>query len=109
MKPLYFENHHIDCIGQEHKYTLYVSYMEDTDKRVIGYIQYTTLQNDLYVDYVEVKEELRRNGIGKSLYKKLYELNSDCSFQESGYYTELGSCIRKWFNKEVLSVKTTNI
>ncbi|WP_209124424.1 GNAT family N-acetyltransferase [Alkalihalobacillus sp. BA299] len=105
MKPLYFENQHKDCIGQEHKYTLYVAFRDDPELRVIGYIQYTTLHDELFVDYVEVKEELRRQGIGKALYRKLYELNKDCSFKESGYYTEPGSKIRKWFNEEVLGGK----
>ena len=102
MKPLYFENQHRDCIGHEHKFTLYVAFKDDPELRVIGYIQYTTLDNELYVDYVEVKEELRRKGIGKELYRKLYELNKDCIFQTSGYYTKAGSEIRKWFNNEML-------
>jgi GNAT superfamily N-acetyltransferase len=102
MKPLYFENRHEDCIGQEHKHTLYVAFKDDPKLRVIGLIQYTTLHNELFVDYVEVKEELRSQGFGKALYRKLYELNKDFTFQKSGYCTEQGSGIRKWFNEEVL-------
>lgn len=104
-RELHFENHHIDCIGQgEHKYTLYVAFKDDPALHVIGYIQYTVLDDELYVDYVEVKEEERRKGIGKALYRKLYELNKDYTFKQAGLYTEQGKHIRSWFDKEVLGI-----
>lgn len=99
----YFENHHTGMIGPEHKYTLYVAHANDTEKRVIGYIDYTVWENELYVDHVEVKEELRGQGIGKELYKKLFELNPEYEYKRAGYYTEQGSKIRDWFEKEILN------
>lgn len=104
---LYFENHHVDVVGRdEHKYTLYVAFANDKEKRVIGYLNYTIFENELYVDYIEVKETLRGKGIGKALYKKLYELNR-CEYKRAGYYTENGSHIREWFEREVLKIKVS--
>ena len=104
MRELYFENHHTGMIGPEHKYTLYVAYAADEEKNVIGHLSYTVLENSLYIDYVEVKGELRGQGIGKALYTKLYELNKEYKFERAGYYTENGSNIRMWFEKEILKV-----
>lgn len=106
MIQLYFENHHIDCIGRcENKYTLYVADKKDPELKVIGYIQYTILDdnNELYIDYVEVIEEFRGKSVGKALYLKLFELNKDMTFMRSGYYSESGRIIRKWFEEEVLN------
>jgi ribosomal protein S18 acetylase RimI-like enzyme len=103
---LYFENHHTGMIGPEHKYTLYVAFADDPQRRVIGYLSYTVWNDELYVDYVEVKEEHRGKGIGKALYKKLYELNQECKFKRAGFYTESGSHIREWFEKEILGIQT---
>lgn len=112
MIQLYFENHHIDCIGRcENKYTLYVADKNDPELKVIGYIQYTILEdintfdnnNELYIDYVEVIEEFRGKGVGKALYLKLFELNNDMTFMRAGYYSESGRSIRKWFEEEVLN------
>lgn len=106
MNELYFENHHVDYIGRnEHKYTLYVAFASDEKKHVIGYIQYSMVGNELHVDHVEVKEELRGRGIGKELYKKLYEYNPDAKYREAGYYTPAGAGIRKWFNDNILTQK----
>lgn len=102
MENLYFENHHTGMIGPEHKYTLYVAFNDDKEKKVIGYLSYTVLDDELYVDYVEVKEELRGKGIAKALYSKLYELNQGLTYKRAGYYTEGGSHIRQWFEKEIL-------
>lgn len=104
-RELHMENHHIDCIGRgEHKYTLYVAFKDDPVLHVIGYIKYTVLYNELHVDYVEVKEEERGKGIGKALYRKLYELNKECTFKQAGLYTEQGKHIRNWFDKEILGI-----
>jgi len=105
VETLYFENHHVDMIGSEHKYTLYVAFENDKEKKVIGYVSYTVLDDELFVDHVEVKEELRGQGIAKELYKKLYNFNKDCSFQRAGYYTEEGKKLRLWFEKNILSQK----
>lgn len=107
MGELYFENHHNDCIGRaENKYTLYIADKDDPALSVLGYIQYTTLDgddNELHVDYVEVKEEIRGQGIGKALYRQLYELNSNYAFVRAGFYSDNGRHIREWFETEVLS------
>ena len=104
MKSLYFENHHTGMVGPEHKYTLYAAFEDDKEKKVIGYISYTVWENRVYVDFVEVQEALRGRGIGKELYKKLFELNKEYVFERAGYYTESGSHIRVWFEKEVLRI-----
>lgn len=107
MRELYFENHHIDCLGSgENKYTLYVADKADSELKVLGSIQYTTLDgsyNELHVDYVEVKEEMRGQGIGKALYRQLYELNKEYKFVRAGYYSKDGSHIRMWFEENVLN------
>lgn len=112
MRELYFENHHIDCIGKgENKYTLYVADKSDPQLTVLGYMQYTALDagyNELYVDYVEVKEELRGQGIGKALYRQLYELNQSYQFARASFYSESGRHIRMWFEEEVLNKNQKN-
>lgn len=109
MKELYFENRNLDYIGRgENKFALYVAYKDDPQLHVIGYIDYATVDNDLYVEMVEVTEEERGKGIGKALYRKLYELNQDMNFVEFGYHTEAGRQLRDWFNKEVLKNEVVN-
>lgn len=104
MKELYFENRHLDYIGNgENKFALYVAYKDDPKLHVIGYIDYATVDNDLYVEMVEVAEEERGKGIAKALYKKLYELNREMNFVDYGYHTEAGRKLRDWFNDEILA------
>jgi ribosomal protein S18 acetylase RimI-like enzyme len=103
MEHLYFENRHIDYVGKgEHKFTLFVAYKDDPKLRVIGYVDYATVDDELYVEMIEVAEEERGKGIGKALYQKLYELNPNMKFVDAGYYTEAGRRLRDWFNQEVL-------
>lgn len=106
MENLYFESQHIDYIGRgENKFTLFVAYKSDPKLRIIGYIDYSLLNTDeLYVDFVEVLNEERGKGIAKSLYRKLYELNKQYSFERAGYYSHEGSHIRKWFEENILQM-----
>ncbi|KAA6446937.1 GNAT family N-acetyltransferase [Bacillus swezeyi] len=104
---LYFENHHIDTYGSqpncEHKYILYAAMSDDIEKRVIGYVDYTVWQNKVFIDYIEVKESMRRRGVGTQLYRKLLELNKEYSYERAGFYTPEGAALRDWFEKEYLS------
>lgn len=104
MKELYFENTHIDYIGNgENKFRIYVAFKDDPQLKVIGYLDYSTVDNDLYVDMIEVVDKYRGQGIGKELYRRLFDINSDMNFMKAGYYTEAGSHIRKWFESEILN------
>lgn len=103
MDTFYFENRHIDYIGnEEHKFTLFVAYKSDPKLRVVGYIDYTLLGNELHIDYIEVSEDERKKGIGKALYRRLYQLNNNYDFLRSSYYTDEGLKLRYWFEKAVL-------
>ncbi|MEX3623775.1 GNAT family N-acetyltransferase [Viridibacillus arvi] len=110
MRELYFEDQHIDYIGKgENKFTLFVAFKDDPKLRVIGYLDYSTIDKELYIDMVEVNEEHRDQGVGKALYRKLHELNADMHYMKSGYYTNAGSHIRKWFEEEILKNRNTVI
>lgn len=93
MVKLWYSNIHVDCIGRnEHKFRLMAAYEGSDD--IVGYIDYTLVDDDMHVDFIFVNEEHRLKGIGRSLYYQLQLENHTCRLMESDFYTAAGLATR---------------
>ena len=61
-----------ECIGASHGQTDCVlkAYFEE---RIVGYISYSIFQGETHVKYIEVAEDMKRQGIASQLAKALEE------------------------------------
>ena len=67
---------HEETTGYHHgqkDLTLYAYDEKTPEKRVLGYIQYSIFEDEIYVAYIFVHPPYRRQGIGKALVRKLME------------------------------------
>ena len=62
-----------ECTGYAHGQTdcIIRAYFDD---QPVGYLKYAIFEGNTYVQYVEVPEEMRRQGIATQLYEKLKEV-----------------------------------
>jgi GNAT superfamily N-acetyltransferase len=68
---------------------------------VVGWVDYSIYNEDLYINIVEVVEEYRRTGIGTKLLKELQRRFPDKAF-EMGTFTEQGSKLWESLPKKVI-------
>lgn len=61
----------------------------DQSNNIVGYIQYTKYNDEIYVNLIQVLPEFRNQKIGTRLIKKLQEMFPDKELH-SGYMTDLG-------------------
>jgi hypothetical protein len=72
---LVFENTHTDAYQGQNNYMLLAK-----DKKTmnpLGGIEYSEFQDEIHINYMEVKEEYKRMGIATALHRELQQINPD--------------------------------
>ncbi len=70
---LVFENNHIDHYSEQNNYMLLAK--DKNTMNPLGGIGYSEFQDEIYINYIEVKEEYKRMGIATALHKELQKIN----------------------------------
>ena len=60
----------------------------------LGGIEYSEFQDEIYINYMEIKEEYKRMGIATALYKELQRLNPNMKINW-GITTDEGESFKK--------------
>jgi len=63
-----FDNIHLGVTGDQHNYTLLA---RDEYNKVVGKIDYSDYQDNIYINIIEVRKDVRRQGIAVMLMKWL--------------------------------------
>jgi len=93
-----FENNHVDSYHNQDYYCL-LAYI---DNRLVGYIDYSTYKNKIYIGIIKVNQDKRRQGIATELYKRLKYFYPKIKIVR-GLITEDGEKFFNYFDKKVLT------
>ena len=94
---LVFENTHTDAYQGQNNYMLLAR-----DKKTmnpLGGIEYSEFQDEIYINYMEVKEEYKRMGIATALHKELQQINPDMKINW-GMTTDEGESFKESLGRE---------
>lgn len=82
-------------VWDSHRRELFCSVLAlDKDSRVQGYIDYSVYEGEAHIKYIEVADEIRRQGVATRLYHRMVEENPGCSVKW-GMTTPDGTELRK--------------
>jgi len=98
-------NMHIDVIGQdENKWALGIG----DGKQMLGRIEYTTIDNEVHIDWVEVEKGARGKGLGEMMFRHLVKtLNFDEGFKikyrdiKWGMMSNSGAGLKKQLDRKI--------
>ena len=90
VKGIQYSNNVVDAHGGE----LFGEILaRGTNGRLAGYIEYSVWMNEVHVKMIQTHKDVRRNGVARSMMKKLQEEYPECEINW-GMTTDLGTYLR---------------
>ncbi|MBD3227001.1 MAG: GNAT family N-acetyltransferase [Candidatus Lokiarchaeota archaeon] len=96
---LNFKNLHIDYHNDQHDFIFYAK--DKSNNKIIGGIEYSIFENEIYINWIKVIPEYRRMGVATQLYNKLKDYNRGLKINY-GWATPSGKAwLNSLFKKEM--------